>query len=159
MGKDQYGIGVVGLGMGHTCCQWVRDSPGVRLVAVCDSDPEQLKRSCEQHKCEGTESFDGLIDRADVDIVYIVTPSGTHSALGVQAAEKGKHVIIAKPMDVTLDACDRLIERCDRAGVLCAVDFNNRFVDAQQQIHHAIDRGRFGKLILGEARLKWYRSD
>lgn len=158
-GEKTFGVAIVGLGMGHACCPWVIDSPGCKLVAVCDNNAERLKRSTEQFKVKGYTSYDELLDSKEIDIVYIMTPSGMHADMGIKAAQAGKHVCVAKPMDVTLEKCDALIEACRKAGVLCAVDFNGRFADLQQKIRYAIDNKLFGKLIMGEARLKWYRSD
>ncbi|MBI3830093.1 MAG: Gfo/Idh/MocA family oxidoreductase [Planctomycetes bacterium] len=158
-GDKTFGVGIVGLGMGHACCPWVIESPGCRLVAVCDNNAERLKRSTDQFKVAGYTNYDELLASKDIDFVYIMTPSGMHADMGIKAAQKGKHVCVAKPMDVTLEKCDALIEACRKANVLCAVDFNGRFADLQQKIRYALDVGLFGKLILGEARLKWYRSD
>jgi len=159
MSEKAYGVGVVGLGMGHACCPWVLKSPGCRLAAVCDNNAERLKRSTDEFKIAGFTDYDELLKSKDVDIVYILTPSGLHADMGIKAAKAGKHVIVAKPMDVSLEKCDALIEACRKASVLCAVDFNGRFDDMQQKVRHAIDTGLFGKLVLGEARLKWYRSN
>ncbi|MCW8129670.1 MAG: Gfo/Idh/MocA family oxidoreductase [Planctomycetota bacterium] len=152
-------MGIIGLGMGHACCPWVIESPGCRLEAVCDNNAERLKRSTEQFKVKGYTDYDELLASKEIDIVYIMTPSGMHADMGIRAAQKGKHVCVAKPMDVTLEKCDALIEACRKAGVLCTVDFNGRFADLQQKIRYALDNKMFGKLILGEARLKWFRSD
>ena len=154
-----FGVAIVGLGMGNACAEWVTKSPGCKLAAVSDTNEERLKKSCGQWNVPGEKDYDNLLERKDVDIVYIVTPSGTHADLGIRAANKGKHVCVAKPMDVTLEKCDALIAACAKNGVLLTVDFNGRLADLQQQIRYAIDSKLFGKLILGEGRLKWYRSD
>jgi predicted dehydrogenase len=159
MSAKTFGVGIVGLGMGHACGEWVRTSTNCKVACVCDMDDAKVKRSVETFQCGGEKDYGKMLDRKDVDIVYIVTPSGTHAELGIKAANKGKHVCVAKPMDVTLEACDRLIEACAKNGVLLTVDFNGRLADLQQKIRYAIDNNLLGKLILGEARLKWYRSD
>jgi UDP-N-acetyl-2-amino-2-deoxyglucuronate dehydrogenase len=159
MADKTFGVGIIGLGMGHECGKWVRNAPNCKVAAVCDVSDERIARSVEEFKCAGEKDYDKMLDRKDVDFVYIVTPSGTHADLGIKAAKKGKHVCVAKPMDVTVEKCDALIEACQKAGVLLTVDFNGRFADLQQKIRYAIDNKLFGKLIMGEARLKWYRSD
>ena len=159
MSETTYGVGIIGLGMGHECGKWVRNSKNCRVSCVCDMDDLKVKRSVDEFKCGGEKSYDAMLDRKDVDIVYIVTPSGTHADLGEKAAKKGKHVLVAKPMDVSVENCDRLIEACSKNGVLCAVDFNGRLANLQQQIRHALDNNMFGKLLMGEARLKWFRSN
>jgi predicted dehydrogenase len=159
MSAKTFGVGIVGLGMGHACGEWVRTSKNCKVACVCDMDEAKIKRSVEAFQCGGEKDYGAMLDRKDVDIVYIVTPSGTHADLGIKAANKGKHVCVAKPMDVTLEACDRLISACAKNGVLLTVDFNGRLADLQQKIRYAIDTNLFGKLILGEARLKWFRSN
>jgi UDP-N-acetyl-2-amino-2-deoxyglucuronate dehydrogenase len=158
-GDKTFGVAIVGLGMGQACAEWVKTSPGCRLAAFNDMNAERLKSACEKFNIPGDTDYEKILDRKDVDIVYIVTPSGTHADLGIKAAKKGKHVCVAKPMDVSLENCDRLIEACEKNKVVLTVDFNGRFADLQQQIRHAIDTKMLGKLILGEARLKWYRSN
>jgi UDP-N-acetyl-2-amino-2-deoxyglucuronate dehydrogenase len=159
MSDKTFGVGIVGLGMGISCARWVLCTPNARLSVVCDASDERIARCVDEFKCCVEKDFDRMIQRKDVDIVYVVTPSGTHADLGIKAARQGKHVIVAKPMDVCVEKCDELIEACRKAGVLLAVDFNMRFMDVQQKIRYAIDNNLFGKLILGEARLKWFRSD
>ena len=154
-----YGVGIIGLGMGHECGKWVRELPNAKVTCVCDVDDAKIKRSVEEFGCAATKSYDEMIARNDVDIAYIVTPSGTHADLGIKAANTGKHVCLAKPMDVTLEKCDAVIEACRKNGVLLSVDFNGRFGDLMQKVRYAVDNNLFGKLILGEARLKWYRSN
>ena len=159
MAEKTFGVGIIGLGMGHACGKWVRETPNCKVACVCDVDEARIKRSVDEFGCAAETSYDAMLARNDVDIVYIVTPSGTHAELGIKAAARGKHVCVAKPMDVTLENCDRLIGACVKNGVLLAVDFNNRFNDLQQKIRYAIDNQLFGRLIMGEARLKWFRSN
>tara|TARA_B100000749_G_scaffold195510_1_gene151911 strand:- start:810 stop:1628 length:819 start_codon:yes stop_codon:yes gene_type:complete len=76
----------------------------------------------------------------------------------VAAAEAGKHVIIEKPLEITLERCDAIIESCEKANVrLCAI-FNSRFSDASQLVKDTVSSGRLGQLTLGDAYVKWYRS-
>ena len=159
MANKTFGVGIIGLGMGHECGKWVRNAPDCTVACVCDVDDAKIQRSVDEFKCAAEKSYEAMLARPDVHIVYIVTPSGTHAELGIKAAQSGKHVCVAKPMDVSLENCDRLIGACAKNGVLCTVDFNGRFADLQQKIRSAIDSNLFGKLILGEARLKWYRSN
>lgn len=158
MAAKTLGVAVIGLGMGRACCKWVRESKNCKLTAVCDLNEERLAQVAKEFEVDGVKDYDALLARKDVDIAYIMTPSGLHAKQGIQAAQAGKHVVVAKPMDVTVQACDELIAACKKAGVLLAVDFNSRFSTEQQKIHFAVQEGLFGKLILGEGRLKWYRA-
>jgi len=76
----------------------------------------------------------------------------------VQAAKAGKHVIVEKPLEITLRRCDRIIDACDRQGVRLATIFPSRFHDSSRTLKAAVDAERFGRLTLGDAYVKWYRS-
>jgi predicted dehydrogenase len=93
-----------------------------------------------------------------VDVVTICTPSGAHLEPAVAAAKAGKHVIVEKPLEITLKRCDRMIAACDKAGVKLSTIFPSRFHQSSIELKKAVDRGRFGKLTLVEAYVKWYRS-
>ncbi len=150
---------VVGLGMGHGRARLCTETPGARLVAVCDLDEQRGKKAADEFDTEWVRDYDALLKRDDVEVVFLLTPSGMHAEMGVAAAKAGKHVASTKPIDIRLEAIDGLIAACDQAGVMCACDFDQRYVDAQRRIKRAIDAGLFGSLIMVEARLKWHRTD
>lgn len=93
-----------------------------------------------------------------VDIVTICTPSGSHQEPAVAAANAGKHVIVEKPLEITLKRCDAIINACRKNKVLLATIFPSRFSDANIAVKEAISSGRFGKLTLGDAYVKWWRT-
>ncbi len=80
----------------------------------------------------------------DIQVVSICTPSGTHAELGIKAAAAGKHVVVEKPIDVTLEKARMLIDACHKARVKLAVIFQARFLPAVQILKSAIDRNRLG---------------
>jgi predicted dehydrogenase len=134
--------------------------PSARLVAVVDSVPAALERFAKQHQlaCELSTSLAPVVKRRDVDIVIVSTPSGAHMDSAVAAAEAGKHVVVEKPLEITLERCDRIIEACDRSRVKLCTIFPSRFADANRTLKAAIDAGRFGRLTLGETTCKWWRT-
>ena len=150
---------VVGLGMGRGRSQLIQQTEGAELKCVVDLNEELAKKSGEELNVEWTTNLDDALGRSDVDCVMVMTPSGTHAELGVRAAKAGKHVITTKPMDVTTEACDRLIAACDEAGVILAVDYQSRYVENNYRVAEALKRGWLGKPILGEVRFKWFRSN
>ena len=93
-----------------------------------------------------------------VEVVTIGTPSGAHLEPAVAAARAGKHVIVEKPLEITLRRCDKIIEACDKAGVVLSTIFPSRFHDPSIEIKRAIEQGRFGRLTVGDAIVKWYRT-
>ena len=158
MSDKAVGFGVVGLGMGSARARTVAQTDGAELVAVCDIDEERGQKAKEEHGCEWLKDYGALLARDEIDVVMVMTPSGMHADMGCQAAAAGKHVITTKPLDVSLEKADQLIAACQEAGVSLVVDFGRRYSPDNWRVRTAIDQGRFGRLILGEARLKWWRS-
>ncbi len=152
------GFAVVGLGMGRNRSRMIQDTDGAELKVVVDLDETRLREAGSELDVVGTTDLDAALNRDDVDVVMVMTPSGTHAEVGIQAARAGKHVITTKPMDVSTGACDRLIAACDEAGVLCGVDYNSRYVDNNCRVAEALRQGWLGKPILGEVRFKWFRA-
>ena len=93
-----------------------------------------------------------------VDVVTIATPSGLHMEPAVAAAKAGKHVIVEKPLEVTLKKCDKIIRECEKNGVKLATVFPSRFHDSSVKLKRAVDGGRFGRLTIGDAYVKWFRT-
>ena len=159
MGKDTVGFGVIGLGMGAARARLIHETNGARLVAVADIDEARGHKAAAEYDIDWYDDYRRMLERDDIDVVMIMTPSGTHADFATVIAQAGKHVISTKPIEVTLERADQMIEACHRAGVILAVDFEARYMADNVRIKQAIDEGRLGKLVLGEARLKWFRSD
>ncbi len=151
-------FGIVGLGMGMNRAQQVHATPEAALVAVCDLDESRLSHASKEFGCATHTDYDDLIARADVDVIWIMLPSGVHAEFGSKAAEHGKHVVTTKPMDVTVEACDVLSGACDQHDVRLMVDFQERYHPSNRRIKKAIDEGLLGPPILGELRMKWWRG-
>lgn len=153
------GFGVIGLGMGRNRARLIKETEGAELKVVCDLHADLTEEVARELETDCAVDMAQVFARDDVDVVMVMTPSGKHAAVGVEAAKAGKHVITTKPMDVSTEACDRLIAACDDAGVLCGVDYQSRYVDGNVKVATAIQAGWLGKMILGEVRFKWFRSD
>src|ERR1051326_2524443 len=111
------GIAIVGCGMiAGFHLKALAEIPGTRVVAVVDSVPAALERFKAKHelRCELYSSLAPALARPDVDIVIVSTPSGAHMESAVAAANAGKHVVVEKPLEITLERCDRIIDACDR---------------------------------------------
>ncbi|HYV35859.1 MAG TPA: Gfo/Idh/MocA family oxidoreductase [Gemmataceae bacterium] len=153
------GFAIVGCGMiARFHAKALADVPGAKLVALVDSRIEAAKKMGQDLGIQAIyPDLKPALAQPDVDVVIVSTPSGAHMDLAVAAAQGGKHVVVEKPMEVTLERCDKIIEACDKNGVkLCAI-FMSRFGDANQTLKKAVDAGRFGRLTLGEATCKWWR--
>ena len=150
---------VVGLGVGSSRARLIKNTEGAELKCVVDLNEALAEQIAEELNTEWAPNLDTILGRGDIDCVMVMTPSGTHAALGIRVAQAGKHVITTKPMDVSTEACDRLIAACDEAGVKLAVDYQSRYVDTNYRVAEALRRGWLGKPILGEVRFKWFRAD
>jgi len=159
MSERTFGFGIVGCGViAPFHARAVADLPNARLVAVADTVAEQARLRGEEFGVDHHADVDALLARPDVDVVSVCVPSGLHAEIGIRAAAAGKHVVVEKPIEVTLEAADRLIAACHDHGVALTVIFQNRFGAAVQRLRGLIDGGRLGRLISGDAVVKWYRS-
>ena len=120
--------------------------------------PEEAQRFSEQHQIRGYRSYDELLGDPEVHAVIICLPSGHHAEYGMKAASAGKHVIVEKPIDVTVAKAKALIETCQKNDRRLSVIFQHRFTPAARKLRKALDQGLLGRLILGDAYVKWYRS-
>ena len=159
------GIGIVGCGMiARFHVRALNDIPGTRVTALFDQVPaaaEKLQKEAHEKwdiRCDTTADMDTMLKRKDVDIVIITTPSGKHMEPAVAAAQAGKHVVVEKPMEITLERCDRIISACDQNNVKLCTIFPSRFGDANVELKKAVTSNRFGRLTLGETTCKWWRE-
>jgi len=153
------GFAVVGLGMGRNRAQLITETAGAELSCVVDLNEELARTAGADFGCDWTTELDDALGRSDVDVVMVMTPSGLHVDLGVRCARAGKHVITTKPMDVSTEACDRLITAAETGGVILGVDYQSRYVDTNVRVATALQQGLLGRPLLGEVRFKWFRSD
>ena len=152
------GFGIVGAGViAATHADAIASLRGARLVAVTDTESDRAKALAAQHDCAAEPDLDALLTRADVDVVCVCVPSGLHAEVGIRAAAAGKHLVVEKPVDVSLEAADRLIGAARAAGVVLTVISQHRFDPGLIQLRRLLDDGQLGRLVLGEASTKWYR--
>lgn len=150
-------IGVIGCGAIHsTHCDAIREVEGAVLAAVCDEVPEKAKAAGEKYDVPALSRLRDLWQH--VDAVTVAVPSGLHARVGIAAAKAGKHVLAEKPVDITLKKATALLDACRSAGVKLGVVSQHRFAGDLQRLHDAAQGGELGKLILGDAYVKWYRT-
>jgi predicted dehydrogenase len=156
------GFAIVGCGMiARFHARALQEVPGTRIVALVSRRRENAEKVLAETRtppCDIYTDVDAALRRPELDVVIITTPSGNHLEPAVAAAKAGKHVVVEKPLEITPERCDRIIEACDRAGVKLCTIFPSRFGDANMELKKAVDAGRFGRLTLGETTCKWWRS-
>jgi predicted dehydrogenase len=152
------GFGIIGAGtIAAVHADAIAALPGARLCAVTDVAAGAAEAFAAGRGCAAEPSLDALLARRDVEVVCVCVPSGLHAEVGVLAAKAGKHLVVEKPVDVTLDAADRLITAAREAGVALTVMSQHRFDPGVMELKRLIDGGALGTLVLGDASTKWYR--
>ncbi|MSR53965.1 MAG: Gfo/Idh/MocA family oxidoreductase [Gemmataceae bacterium] len=156
------GFAIVGCGMiARFHVRALGDVPGTRVAALVTRNPASAEKLMAETGIPAVPIYTDLAEalkRPDVHVVIVTTPSGNHLEPSVLAAKAGKHVVVEKPLEITPDRCDRIIEACDTYGVKLCTIFPSRFHDANTTLKAAVEAGRFGKLTLGETTCKWWRS-
>jgi len=139
---------------------------GIELIAVCDvieanaiaKKNEYVKAIGENIDVEVYTDYKEMLLKADIDMVAIATESGYHPEIAINCMNSGKHVIVEKPMALSIQDADRMIECARKNDVKLCVSHQNRFNEPIQMLRTAVDKNRFGKLVNGTARILWNRN-
>ncbi|WP_328991554.1 Gfo/Idh/MocA family oxidoreductase [Kribbella sp. NBC_01245] len=151
---------VVGAGViGEVHARLIASLPDeAELVAVVDLDQSRAAAIAATSGGEAMNELEKACAREDVDAVSICLPSGAHAAAAITALRAGKHVVVEKPLDVTLAAADRLIDVERETGLTVAVISQRRFQHASAFVHQAIADGKLGRITAGIAESAFWRS-
>ena len=131
--------------------------PGACLVAVCDIVEAKARAISDRFNVPAYTDMHQMMRTESVDVVVVLTESGLHARHVVELARYGKHVVVEKPMALTLDDADAMIGACDKFGVRLFVVKQNRFNVPVVKAREALVAGRFGKLVFGTVRVRWCR--
>ncbi len=151
-------FGLIGCGRvapRHIQSLWELD--GAQLVAVADIVETRALRAAKESGAEPYTDYRRLLERRDLDVVTICTPSGMHAQMAIDALCAGKHVIVEKPMALNLQDADRMIATAQATGRRLCVVLQNRYNPPMQDLRRVVDEGRLGRLLLGNATVRWYR--
>ena len=149
---------VVGLGMGHSRATMVQDTPGAKLLGVCDIVEDRAQRTAEACGVPCETDVRRWLDNKDVEALFVLTETGNHAAVALGCLEAGKHVLVTKPMEASLAACDQMIRLAEKKGLTLAVDFSRRVEPGPLSLRAAVHKGHFGRLLGAEASLKILRT-
>lgn len=137
----------------------VKNAPNAELAAVCDIDEEKARKTAlENGLNKWYVRLEEMLEKERIDVVNICTPSGMHCEHTVISAKAGKHVLCEKPLDVTKEKIDMMINACKEAGVLLGGIFQRRTSTGAINMRKAIQEGKLGRIVLASAYLKYYRS-
>ena len=155
-----WNFGIVGAGLiADFHAKALADIPNAKLVGCCDKIQDRAKQLADKYDVKAFENYEEMLKSDDVDIVTIATPSGFHKEPTVAAAEAGKHVLCEKPLEVTLERIDAMIEAHKKSGTRLGGIFPYRFNDSQTVLREAINSGRFGVITYAGIYVPWWRTD
>jgi UDP-N-acetyl-2-amino-2-deoxyglucuronate dehydrogenase len=150
------------VGCGHIANKHIdaiKNVSGAQLAALCDTNIKQLEQFSRDNNVPGYTSIEEMLSHdKSIDVVCICTPSGIHAPLAIKAAEAKKHVIVEKPIALTLGDADAIINACEKNGVKLSVVHPNRFRPAIVELKKAMDDGLFGKISHANATVRWNRN-
>ncbi len=152
-------FGIVGCGViGPTHAQAIASLPDAQLVAVTDINPEKAQRLADEYAVKSYTALAEMLAVEQLDVVIICTPSGLHGEQACQVMRSGRHVIVEKPMEISHAAIKQMLRVQQESGVKLAVISQHRFDPASLQVHDLIEEQAFGRLVLGNAIVPWWRS-
>ncbi|HEY4299470.1 MAG TPA: Gfo/Idh/MocA family oxidoreductase, partial [Candidatus Didemnitutus sp.] len=154
------GFAIVGLGMiAEFHAQAIARLHGGHLVGVASRNLERARDFARRHGLAAAAATAGEIAAlSEVDVVCITTPAGAHLEPALEVIRAGKHLFVEKPLEITTERADRMLEAADAAGVVVAAVFQGRFSENANAIKGALAAGRFGRLALATASVKWHRD-
>ena len=160
MKKEKLNFAVIGCGrIARKHIPIIDQLENANLVAVCDIKEERAKKWAGEYNVPYYTNYLEMLDKEkSIDVVNILTPSGSHAKITIDVAQYGKHVVVEKPMALKLEDADKMITECDKNGSRLFVVKQNRYNLPVQKLREALEHGRFGKLVLGTVRVRWSRD-
>ncbi|MEB8430933.1 Gfo/Idh/MocA family oxidoreductase [Cocleimonas sp. KMM 6892] len=134
-----------------------KHNENIELISICDTNSEVLKKHEDQYTVKGYLKLEEMLEKEDLDIVSICTPSGIHPDQVVMAAKYGVHVMTEKPMATRWHDGVRMVKACDDAGVRLFVVKQNRRNTTLQLLKQAVQEKRFGKINMVHLNVFWTR--
>jgi len=158
--KNKIGVGIVGTGaITGKHIQAINSLEDLNLLGLMNPSRSAAEEAKQLFGIWTYSDLDEFLAIPALQLVVVCTPSGYHMEYAVAAAKAGKHVLIEKPIEVTLEKADLIIDACKNAEVKCGVIFQNRFGPNYIKLKNAINSGKLGKLLMGNAHINWFRSE
>jgi predicted dehydrogenase len=144
------GFGLIGCGLwGSIHARTYQASPLVRGIAVCDQDKGRAGNFAEKYGFSSyTTDLEKLLSNPEIQAVSVATPDHTHTPIVLKALEAGKHVLVEKPLAMTVEECEKILQARDKNGVMLMVDFHNRWNIPFLHVRNMINSGELGDLMM-----------
>lgn len=153
------GFGIIGCGV---ISGWhasvIKEIEGAKLIGAYDRNTMSVTDFCMKNDCRMFTTSQELLAREDIDVVCVCTPSGVHAPIVIEAANAGKHIIVEKPMAITTEQLNSIVEAVERNHVQLTSISQRRFGDTIVKIKNFIDNGELGRLLIGDVHMKYFRS-
>ncbi len=151
-------VGLIGAGnISETHARALGAIRDVEISAIYAPTRAHAEQLAARHGGRVCDTLERLLEHRPLDMVVVGSPSGLHAEHGIAAARSGRHVLVEKPIDITVARADALVDEAARAGVTLGVIFQDRLKPDVQRMKALVDEGRLGAPILASARVKWYR--
>ncbi len=155
-----WNFGIIGAGLiADFHAKAISDIPNAKLIGCCDKITDKAKKLADNYDIRVFDSYQDMLKSDDIDIVTIATPSGFHAEPAIEAAKAGKHVLCEKPLDITLERIDSMIEAHEKSGTYLGGIFPYRYNDYVSPLRQAINAGRFGTITYAGIYVPWWRTD
>ncbi|MDK2896549.1 MAG: UDP-N-acetyl-2-amino-2-deoxyglucuronate dehydrogenase [Candidatus Atribacteria bacterium] len=157
MSHKRIGFAIVGYGLAAKLhAQALARLDEAELIAMVGRNVEKAKETADSFGVEAL-SLDEALKREDIQAFIVTTPTGSHLEVVREVAPRGKHLLVEKPLESSLQRTDELIRTCEEAGVILGAVFQHRYDDASLTLREYQERGLLGKGVMGSAYVKWYR--
>ena len=156
---DPVGFAVVGMGMGYNRAREITETSGTRLVGVCELSEERAQKAANAFDVPYSTDINEYLNNDEVDVVFVLTETGNHGKVAMQALSAGKHVMTTKPMDANVENCNAMIQLAKEKDLMLAVDFEMRHTPGFCALQTAVQEGHLGKIRGGNLQLKVQRTE
>lgn len=157
--KKTFGIGIVGTGaIAIKHAQAIGSLENAELIALFNPNPLSAEKASSKFSVPVFSDWEEFTALPELDAICICTPSGLHLEPALKAIQAGKHVFVEKPIEVTLDRADQLIRAAEAKQVKLGVVFQNRFSPDFIRLNNAVKAGLFGRILMGNAAINWFRD-
>ena len=155
-----WNFGIIGAGLiADFHAKAIQNIKNAKLIGICGYNQEKAGKLAQKYGCTLFNNQTELLSSADIDIVTIATPSGAHMEPAIEAARFGKHVICEKPLEISLERVDKMIDAHVVAGTRLGGIFNFRYHETLKYLKSAVDSGRFGKITFAAIYVPWWRNE
>ena len=146
--KDSISFGIVGCGIiSRLHALAIANVAEARLLGACSKSYESTQKFCDEFQVRPFSSYEEMLAQPELDAVVICTPSGDHAQQILDGLKAGKHVVVEKPMCLTLEEADAVVAMAEQTGLMVCVISQTRFSDGVQAIKQAVNQGALGRLV------------